>query len=93
MNSDNKIKKNLLIGCTGSVATVRIIQLVEAFKENYNLKIILTNSAKIFADKMIYNYEEYEKENNVKFYFDEDEVKEYRDYDKVLHIEVKYLFS
>ena len=91
MNSDNRFKKNLLIGCTGSVATVRITQLVEAFKENYNLKIILTNSAKIFADKMIHNYEEYKKENNVEFYFDEDEVNEYRDYDKVLHIEVKYL--
>jgi hypothetical protein len=81
-------KKNLLIGCTGSVATTRIDQIIQAFKPQFNVKIILTSNAKIFADKVIFNYPQYEEENGVKFYFDEDEYKEYKENDKVLHIEV-----
>jgi len=81
-------KKNLLIGCTGSVATVRIDQIIQAFKDYFNLKIIFTNNSKVFADQIIFNYEEYENKNNVKFYFDDDEYKSYKDNDSVLHIEV-----
>lgn len=81
-------KKNLLIGCTGSVATVRIDQIVQAFKDYFNLKIILTKNSKIFADRIIIDYKDYEEKNNVKFYFEEDEYKSYIDNDSVLHIEV-----
>jgi phosphopantothenoylcysteine decarboxylase len=82
-------KKNLLIGSTGSVATVRIDQIIQAFKKEFNIKIILTSNAKIFADKVILDYSKYEEENGVKFYFDEDEYKEYLEKDTVLHIDVK----
>jgi phosphopantothenoylcysteine decarboxylase len=81
-------KKNLLIGCTGSVATVRIDQIIQALKDYFNLKIILTDNSKVFADQIIINYEDYENKNDVKFYFDDDEYKSYKNTDTVLHIEV-----
>lgn len=85
---ENKIKKlNLLIGCTGSVATIRIVEIVNAFKEKYNIKIILTERAKLFTDPLL-DYKSFEEENNVTFYFDKDEIEEWLERQKVLHIEV-----
>jgi phosphopantothenoylcysteine decarboxylase len=86
---NNSDKKNLLIGCTGSVATIRIDQIIKAFREKFNIKIILTKSAKIFADGIIRDYQKYEEDHGVKFYFDEDEYVEYKEKDTVLHIDVK----
>ncbi len=83
-------KKNLLIGCTGSIATIRLDQIIKAFKNEFNIKIILTCNSKIFANRIIGDsYPEYEIEHNVKFYFDEDEFKVYREQDLVLHIELR----
>lgn len=82
-------KKNLLIGCSGSVATVRIDQIMKAFRKNFNLKVVFTKNAKIFSDKIIKNYDEYQKEHDVKFYFDEDEYKVYEEEERVLHIDVR----
>ncbi len=87
--TNTPIKKNLLIGCTGSVATTRIDQIIQSFKPTYNLKIILTKDAKFFSDKIIPNYQEYQSDNNVQFYFDEDEYREYSNNQTVLHIELR----
>jgi hypothetical protein len=84
-------KKNLLIGCSGSVATIRLDQIIKAFKEKFNVKVIFTKNAKIFSDKIIKNYSQYQKDHNVEFYIDEDEYKVYEEEDRVLHIDVKKL--
>jgi hypothetical protein len=86
-------KKNLLIGMTGSVATIRITQLVDAFKEKFNLKFILTEKAKIFSDSLIVNYEEYMEKENIKIYFDQDETDEWQKNKIVLHIEVRLILK
>ena len=36
---DKKIKKNLLIGCSGSVACVKLVELVEKLNDNFNISI------------------------------------------------------
>lgn len=81
-------KKNLLIGCSGSVAVCRLLEIVDNFKEKYNLRVILTEKAKFFCDSLIKDYEEFEKMNKIKFYYDKDEWDEFTQNKKVLHIEV-----
>lgn len=45
-------KKNILIGATGSVATVRTTPIAQAFIDSgYNVKIVLTDSAQYFFDE------------------------------------------
>ena len=42
MNNDNDktIKKNLLIGCSGSIACVKLIELIERLNKQYNISIL-----------------------------------------------------
>lgn len=95
MNNDLIVKKyNLLIGITGSVASVLIREIVEYGKKMniFNLKIIITESAKNFTDskigKEIEDYNKFSKENNCEIYFDENEWLDWRN-NEVLHIELR----
>lgn len=68
-------KINLLIGATGSVASMLLDSIIEAFAKtnNYNIKVILTQHAKIFVDDSIKDYEEFQTKHGVEFYYaDED---------------------
>ncbi|KAJ3321150.1 hypothetical protein HDV06_004603 [Boothiomyces sp. JEL0866] len=77
-------KKRVLIGVTGSVATIKIYNLIRDLKQVYDddieLKIITTKSALTF-----FNPKEIEEE----ILYDEDEWKEYKRGDPVLHIELR----
>lgn len=42
------MKKNLIIACTGSVATVKIPELVVKLSHSFNIKLIVTNASKHF---------------------------------------------
>jgi hypothetical protein len=89
MESEDKIKKNLLIGCTGSVAVVRIDQIIQVFKSSFNIKVVMTKNSREFADSIIGDYDKYAKENQVEFHFDEEEYRLFRESGAVLHIEVR----
>ena len=64
-------KINLLIGLSGSIAAVRILEIVSSFHSlgKFNIKIILTKNAKYFTDSVITNYNEFENTYNTKIYY------------------------
>lgn len=72
-------KKHLLIGCTGSVAATRIDEIIEALLETgkYEIKVIFTKKAQIFAKDVIFDFDEYQKKNGVQFYYHNDHWKRY----------------
>jgi hypothetical protein len=37
MNSQIEIKKNLLIGCSGSVASVKLVEIIEKLNPKFNI--------------------------------------------------------
>lgn len=77
--------KNILIGCTGSVASLKIPILVKQLLEthnNFKIQIITTEHAKHF-------FEESELPENVKLWSDADEWSSWKNRgDPVLHIEL-----
>ena len=88
-NSSSGNDKHILVGCTGSVATIKLPQLLKAILEskhsvpwNVQLQVILTERAKHFctsADLPV----------NVPVYYDEDEWSAWsKRGDPVLHIEL-----
>ncbi|KAJ3268156.1 hypothetical protein HDV01_003369 [Terramyces sp. JEL0728] len=76
--------RRILIGVTGSVATIKIYNLIRdlkaLYKDNLELKIITTKAALTFFDP---------KEIKEQILYDEDEWKEYKRGDPVLHIELR----
>lgn len=78
-------EKNILIGCTGSVASLKIPILVKELLEknrNFKIQIITTEHAKHF-------FKETELPENVKLWSDEDEWSSWKNHgDPVLHIEL-----
>jgi len=44
------MKKNLLIGFTGSVASILSTKICKAFTNDYNVKVVVTESARQFVD-------------------------------------------
>ena len=88
-NSSSGCDKRILVGCTGSVATIKLPQLLKAILEskhsvpwNVQLQVILTERARHFcasADLPV----------NVPVYYDEDEWSAWsKRGDPVLHIEL-----
>lgn len=78
-------EKHILIGCTGSVASLKIPNLVKELLEknnNFKIQIITTEHAKHF-------FKETELPENVKLWSDEDEWSSWKNRgDPVLHIEL-----
>lgn len=72
-------KIHLLIGCTGSIAVTRIDEIIEAFLNTgkYEIRVIFTEAALLFAKEVIWDFDEYQKKNEVKFYYPKDEWKLY----------------
>ncbi|KAJ3310959.1 hypothetical protein HDV04_004476 [Boothiomyces sp. JEL0838] len=77
-------KKRILIGLTGSVATIKIYNLIRDLKQVYegglDLKIVTTKAALNFFNP---------KEIKEEILYDEDEWKEYKRGDPVLHIDLR----
>lgn len=73
-------KVNLLIGCSGSTASMRMDTIIEAFAQtsNYNIKIILTKHSKIFLNDVIPDLKKFQKKNNVEFYFANEDFEYYK---------------
>lgn len=69
--------KNVLIGVTGSVATIKLQHLLDLLQE-YNVKIIATKASKIFIKDVTHD-----------ILTDEDEWKDYKLKDPILHIELR----
>lgn len=78
-------EKNILIGCSGSVASLKIPILVNKLLEkntNFKIQIITTEHAKHF-------FKESELPENIKLWSDDDEWSSWKDRgDPVLHIEL-----
>ena len=52
------MKKNILLGLTGSIACSKAEQFVQEYKEIYNFKIIATHSSKNYlSDKFLAEYD------------------------------------
>lgn len=86
----NSDKKKLLLCMTGSVASILVKEFVEyAYKENYELKIVLTNSAKVFADDKIGNYREFSQKMGCEILTDSDEWANWNEHKTVLHIRLR----
>ncbi|GAM19988.1 hypothetical protein SAMD00019534_031630 [Acytostelium subglobosum LB1] len=77
------IKKNLLLGLTGSVATIKYQQLIDLLLPHFNVKVVLTKNALHFCKDIGQNAQ-------LRVYTDEDEWTSWskRD-DPVLHIELR----
>jgi len=73
---------NVLVGCTGSVATIKVHEIVaELEKENFEVQLVVTKSARHFLN---------EAEFKIKIWKDEDEWSMWnRRGDPVLHIELR----
>ncbi|QKF94559.1 bifunctional phosphopantothenoylcysteine decarboxylase/phosphopantothenate synthase [Fadolivirus algeromassiliense] len=86
----NYCKKNLLLCCSGSIATIKLRILVESLCEKFNIKIILTKQANFFFQTL--NDEE---KNNIRkvvdrIYLDDDEWYTWQKRnDPIIHIELK----
>ena len=67
-------RHNLLIGITGSVAAVRIKEIIPSFNatNQFNIKVIISKAAKEFTDTVITSYEQFSKDNNTTIYFDDE---------------------
>jgi phosphopantothenoylcysteine decarboxylase len=78
---------NILIGTSGSVATIKTIEITKILKElGHNIQIVSTKASLHFL-----KIEEYQ-EIDIKIYKDEDEWNSYQKRgDNVLHIEVLLL--
>jgi len=79
---------NLLLGVSGSVAAIKIVEIVHALNSKYsdmNITILATNNALHFLD-----LEALQQVSNVKFYSDRDEWQSWRSIgDTILHIELR----
>lgn len=79
-------KINLLVGFSGSVATIKDAEILRSLKKTniFNLKVIYTKSACHFM-----TLKEHKDLEDVEVYFDEDEWKWNKRGDPVLHIELR----
>lgn len=79
-----KVQKNILIGCTGSVATIKLPILVKKLVENehFNIRVVVTEHAKHFFQKE-------DIPSDVDIISDSDEWSAWKDRgDPVVHIEL-----
>lgn len=78
---------NLLLACTGSVATIKLPLLLKKIKQrfqNISIRVVLTRSGEFFVKKDVE-----EMENIASIYRDSDEWNEWREIgDEILHIEL-----
>ena len=82
-SATNVRKKNILLGCTGSVASIKIPELVTSLKQNgaFNVQVVTTEHAKHFFDLTLVD---------AKVYTDADEWRAWTQRsDPVLHIELR----
>lgn len=83
-------KKKLLLCMSGSVASILVNELAEyAINENYELKIVLSNSAKLFVDSKVGNYLEFAKKWNCDVFTDGDDWYSWNERSVVLHIALR----
>ena len=61
--NDDKNKKNLLICCSGSVATIKVPLMVNELMHHFNLRLVLTKFSKKFLDLNEINCPIYEDED------------------------------
>lgn len=77
--SDKKIK--VLLCATGSVATIKVIELAQLLSKDFQVRLVLTEKAKHFLMDKI--------PEEIECFTDSDEWKWKERNDPVLHIEVK----
>lgn len=89
---DTNKKLNLLIACSGSLISRKAGELAKTFQKTnkFNIRIVLTTSSKVFSDENIDDYDKFAKENDVEFYYSNDEFTYYeKDKSRILHIEMR----
>jgi len=78
-------QKNILIGCTGSVATIKLPNLISELKSkdaSFNIRVVLTDKAKQFVDLD-------EVQSSAEVFLDENEWKMWKSRgDPILHIDL-----
>ncbi|XP_065671166.1 uncharacterized protein LOC100206000 isoform X3 [Hydra vulgaris] len=76
---------NILLGCTGSVAAIKVPELIECLKKkwnNANIKLVLTKNSEFFLTKVLER-----TTSKVEWYKDVDEWKDWKHIgDPILHI-------
>jgi hypothetical protein len=61
-DNDSKTKHKCLIGCTGSVATLKVPELVVELSEHFDVMVACTGNASFFLEKsMTYNPDAWNK--------------------------------
>jgi len=85
MSSHLVKQKNILIGCTGSVATIKLPNLISELKSkdaSFNIRVVLTDKAKQFVDLD-------EVQSSAEVFLDENEWKMWKSRgDPILHIDL-----
>ena len=82
--------KNILICATGSVAAIKIPEIIVAVKDKFNVNVEVTFVPTAKALHFLPDFEKKEKELGIKIYKDEDEWSSWNQRgDPVLHIELR----
>ncbi|TIB74501.1 flavo protein [Wallemia mellicola] len=75
------MKKNILILSTGSIAVVKLVKIIQGIKDEFNVQVVLTESASKLVDA---------NDLDCKVYKDQDEWKDFKAIgDDILHIELR----
>ena len=96
-NNDNNAssptkKLNLLIGMSGSVAVIRVFEIIQGFNETglFNIKVIFTEKGLEFVKNLIPDKEEFEKNMNCEVYYNDDGFVQYhKNSSTTLHIDLR----
>jgi phosphopantothenoylcysteine decarboxylase len=91
MNKNNN-KPKCLIGCSGSVATLKLPQIISTLSEFYEIRVICTTNAKFFYERSkTYNLDAFVKiDCRTRIYTDADEWMVWNAIgDPILHIELR----
>ncbi|XP_077298652.1 phosphopantothenoylcysteine decarboxylase [Arctopsyche grandis] len=88
-NEVSRMDKNILIGCTGSVATIKIPLLLESLEKEFSDSNFKIHISLIVTDKSKHFFKTADIPPTVKLYSDEDEWTSWKDRgDPVIHIDL-----
>lgn len=84
-SSKRKEKRKLLVGVTGSVAAIKLEELLRSLIPNFDVRVVITKSARAFVET-----ERISEGNGILIFGDEDEWKQWKQKgDPVLHIDLR----
>lgn len=82
-------KPKLLIMSSGSVASVLLREIILYGISKFDIKVVITQSAKVFSDSNIDDYKKFSQELGIEIFEDSDEWQKWALNKEVLHVELK----